>query len=53
MQIQINIIKKNISDDEERKDNNLPGAKTHDVTKRSSKKVPVQVHSIEFSQSNK
>ncbi|KAM3138460.1 hypothetical protein pb186bvf_009374 [Paramecium bursaria] len=40
------------SDNDFKKDN-LPGAKTFDVSKRSSKRVPVSVLQIEFSSSNR
>ncbi|CAD8144037.1 unnamed protein product [Paramecium octaurelia] len=40
------------SDDEKQKDN-LPGAKTFDVSKRSSKRVPVSVFNLQFTESNR
>lgn len=43
----------NIEESENENNDNLPGAKNYDVSKRSTKRIPVQVHQIEYSESNR
>lgn len=46
LKVNFNKVEFEYSDEEQRKDNSLPGAKTFDVTKRNSKKIQVEVHKV-------